>query len=202
MNKEPKKFFIYALGIVAWIGFWSYMNHSSTSDNTQPTTQTSSTEKSPNEIALERCKEVRIEGNRLDKARAEMLAEARSLQREWIISEMSSLRKAGKISQAEWGNFSNYMENSLSDSGVNLLEVFDLMDKVVELGYIKLYLPKNVVEVGSRIYASQSSSDYYLSYPECFSDADNQIYKMISEIPEIQNGWGRKLESPMDLIPS
>lgn len=202
MTKEAKKFAIYALCIVAWIGFWSYMNQSSTSEKTDPTTQTSPIEKSPNEIALERCQEIRVEGKRLDKVRAELLAEARSLQRQWIIDEMSTLRDAGKITAAEWSNFSKYMVKPLGESDVTLLEVFDLMDKVVELGYIKLYRPMNVVQVGSRIYASQSSSDYYLNYPECFSDADNEMYKMISGIPEIPNGWGRKLESPMDLIPS
>ena len=201
MTKDTRKFIIYGIVIITWIGFWTYINQTTGNEKTDQTTQTSTKEKSPSQLALEKCQNVRAEGKKLDDARSEIVAEARTLQRVWIVNEMSTLRDEGKITTNEWKYFSSYLSNPLSESGLALLEVIDLMDKVVSSGYIKSYLPKNVVEVGSKIRLMKSSSDYYLDYPECFSDVENDLYKMISELPEIKDGWGRKLESPMDLIP-
>ena len=201
MTKETRKFIIYGLCIITWIGFWTYMGQSSESENSEQTAQTSTTKKSPQEIALERCQEVRAEGERLDKINSDFVTEAKKLQRVWIIDEMTALRDSGKITAAEWKSFSDYMFKPLSESNMPLLEVIDLMDKVVKFGYIKLYLPSNVVEVGSKAASGESSSDYYVDYPECFSDFDNDMHKLISELPQVKGTWERKLDSPMELLP-
>lgn len=201
MTKETRKFIVYGLMVITWIGFWTYMDQSAKDEISESLVQTSKIEKSPTQVALEKCQKVRTEGERLDKVSANLVAEAKKLQRIWIIQEMSNLKDEGKITPSEWKTFSDYMSKPLGESATHILEVIDLLDKVVKNGYIKPYLPQNVVKVGNQAAQSESSSNYYVNFPECFSKIDYDMYKLVADIPKSRGTWARKLESSFELIP-
>lgn len=199
---EAKKYLIgLAIFLFVWVPFISFID--SKNDNSNANLSTIETTKSltPEELKNEKCKKVRVEGEKLDKVTADLVADAKRLQRVWIVNEMSKLKDEGKITQTEWGNFYTYTSKPISESRIPILEVARLMDKVVKNGYIKPFLPQNVVEMGTRAALSMSSSDYYVNYPECFSEIDNEMYKRMSELPRTKGAWGKKLESSFQLIP-
>jgi hypothetical protein len=200
--REVKKYAI-GLGIFffVWVPFISILN-SKLGDSTHTSkTVVATTSPSAQELKFQKCQDVRAEGIRLEKNAADLVAKARALQKVWIVGEMTKLRDSGKISREEWTIFSNYLNSSDGVPQAPLGKIIDLMNKVVRLGYIKPYLPANVVDVGSKAALSKSSSDYYVKFPECFSDLENKMYKSLAELPQTKGAWARKLDSPIELIP-
>lgn len=190
-----------AIFLFVWVPIVTFFNSRVDDSNTGSTGTNSVNAPTGQEIKNQNCQKVRAEGERLDRASAELVAEAKRLQRVWIIQEMSKLKDQGKITPKEWDDFSTFMTKSMGASKIPILEVMHLMDKVVKNGYIKLYLPQNVVKVGTQAALSKSSSDYYVNYPECFSEVDNEMHKLVSELPESKGAWARKLDSAFELIP-
>jgi hypothetical protein len=75
------------------------------------------------------------------------------------------------------------------------------MQRVVDNGYIKPYLPKNVVELGTKAALSPSSADYQIDFPQCFSEIEFSGIKMLADISPSKGVWSDKIGNPMDLIP-
>jgi hypothetical protein len=156
---------------------------------------------SPAEELLNKCKIVKSEGERLDKINSDLVAEARKLQRIWIIGEMSELKSEGKISKVDWEVFASYTDPGDGLPKLPFGEIESLMKRVVNAGYIRPYLPENVVALGTQAARNESRSDYLINYPECLSDVEYDIVKLVASLPPTKGAWGNKVENPVDLIP-
>lgn len=150
---------------------------------------------------LEKCDKVDIKATELSEASSKLAKEAKRLQLVWIIDEMQKLKDSRKITQAEWDTFSEYIDARIPPPKFPGSDLDLLMQKVVENGYIKPYLPENVVALGTKAALSPSSADYQVNFPECFSDIEFSGIKMLSELAPIKGIWADRIENPMDLIP-
>ena len=201
IDKEYRIYLFLGCLFLASFIFTTIMNNAVKEEPSNASPSRVEASKTQEQIKIEKCQQVRTEGERLDKVATNYVNQARNLQRTWIIGEMTTLKNTGKISDSEWKVFSDYVDNSTGVPKLPLGEIITLMNKVVRLGYIQPYLPKNVVELGTKAALGQSSSDYYAQYPECFTDLENSVYQTFADTPKTKGAWGRRLESPIELIP-
>jgi hypothetical protein len=155
----------------------------------------------PNQLKWQRCQSVRAEGARLDKVGADLANEAKALQLVWITDEMSKLRDTKKISPAEWKIFSDYVAVGDGLPKFPNNEISSLMQKVVDLGYIEPYLPKNVVDLGTRAALSPKSANYLVGFPECFNELEYSVLESFASLTPVKGAWGNRIEFPFQLIP-
>jgi hypothetical protein len=196
-----KKYFGIAGALIIWVGFWSYMNYITPEESPRNTSSEAEPVFNPNELKWQKCQSVRAEGARLDKVGADLANEAKELQLVWITDEMSKLRDTKKISPAEWKIFSDYVavDDGLPKFPNN--EISSVMQKVVDLGYIEPYLPKNVVDLGTRAALSPKSADYLVGFPECFNELEYSVLESVASLNPVKGAWGNRIEFPFQLIP-
>lgn len=148
-----------------------------------------------------KCDEVRAESKKITEYSSNLVKEARRAQLKWITDEMTTLKELGKISITEWEVFAQYIKPGITPPKMPGGELELLMRKVVEKGYIRPYLPKEVVELGTKAALSPNSASYEVGFPECFSDIEFAGIKMLADLPPVKGVWGNKVENPVDLIP-
>ena len=132
---------------------------------------------------------------------SKLVIEARTLQRIWITEEMNKLKESEKISLEEYDLFSLHVQSEITPPIWPGGELDLLMKKVVTKGYIKPYLPRNVVDLGTKAALSPNSAKYQVDYPECFSEIEFDGIKLLAELTPNKGVWGNKVENPADLIP-
>jgi hypothetical protein len=148
-----------------------------------------------------KCDEVRAKSKEITDYSSNLVKEARRAQLTWITDEMNTLKESGKISIAEWEVFSQYIKPGITPPKMPGGELELLMKKVVAKGYIRPYLPKEVVELGTKAALSPNSASYEVGFPECFSDIEFAGIKMLADLEPVKGVWGNKVENPSDLIP-
>jgi hypothetical protein len=148
-----------------------------------------------------KCDEVRAKSKEISDYSSNLVKEARRIQLVWITNEMTLLKESGKISATEWEVFSQYIKPGITPPKMPGGELEQLMKKVVAKGYIKPYLPKEVVELGTKAALSPNSASYEVGFPECFSDIEFAGIKMLADLEPVKGVWGNRVENPSDLIP-
>jgi hypothetical protein len=148
-----------------------------------------------------KCDEVRAKSKEITDYSSNLVKEARRAQLTWITDEMNTLKESGKISIAEWEVFSQYIKPGITPPKMPGGELDLLMKKVVAKGYIRPYLPKEVVELGTKAALSPNSASYEVGFPECFSDIEFAGIKMLADLEPVKGVWGNRVENPSDLIP-
>ena len=148
-----------------------------------------------------KCDEMRAKSKEISDYSSNLVKEARRLQLAWITNEMNLLRESGKISNAEWEVFSQYIEPGITPPKMPGGELELLMKKVVAKGYIRPFLPTEVVELGTKAALSPNSASYEVGFPECFSDIEFAGIEMMADLAPVKGVWGDKVENPADLIP-
>jgi hypothetical protein len=148
-----------------------------------------------------KCDEVRAKSKEITDYSSNLVKEARRAQLTWITDEMNTLKESGKISMAEWEVFSQYIKPGITPPKMPGGELDLLMQKIVAKGYIRPYLPKEVVELGTKAALSPNSASYEVGFPECFSDIEFAGIKMLADLAPVKGVWGDKVENPVDLIP-
>ena len=153
------------------------------------------------ENRIKKCNEVRAKAQELDDVSAALVVEARQKQLAWITDEMSKLKASGKISTAEWDVFSNFVDVGDGTPKLAIGDINNLMNRIVKAGYIELYLPKEVVDIGTKAAQSPSSSDYLVNFPECFDELEFSVIQSLANLPPTNGAWGDKLKFPIELLP-
>ena len=148
-----------------------------------------------------KCDEMRAKSKEISDYSSNLVREARRMQLVWITNEMSVLKEAGKISTIEWEVFSQYIKPGITPPKMPGGELDVLMKKVVAKGYIRPYLPKEVVDLGIEASLSPNSASYEVGFPECFSDIEFAGIEMMADLAPVKGVWGNKIENPADLIP-
>jgi hypothetical protein len=150
---------------------------------------------------ITKCDAMRAKSKEISDYSSNLVKEARRIQLVWITNEMSALKESGKISSTEWEVFSQYIKPGITPPKMPGGELELLMKKVVAKGYIKPYLPKEVVELGTKAALSPNSASYEVGFPECFSDIEFAGIEMMADLAPVKGVWGDKVENPSDLIP-
>jgi len=150
---------------------------------------------------ITKCDAMRAKSKEISDYSSNLVKEARRIQLVWITNEMSALKESGKISSSEWEVFSQYVKPGITLPKMPGGELELLMKKVVAKGYIKPYLPKEVVELGTKAALSPNSASYEVGFPECFSDIEFAGIEMLADLAPVKGVWGDKVENPSDLIP-
>jgi hypothetical protein len=150
---------------------------------------------------VSKCSEVENVADDMDEFSASLVRQAKELQRKWITQEMINLHSSGKISDNELEVFNNQLRTDrpfppVLPGG----EFYELMEKVVKKGYIKPYLPKEVVEIGERAALSPKSVIYKIGFPECFSELEYGMLNSLAALKPTKGAWSDKL-SPSGLLP-
>jgi len=153
------------------------------------------------QVRVAKCDEMRAKSKEISDYSSNLVKEARRIQLVWITNEMSALKESGKISSTEWEVFSQFIKPGITPPKMPGGELELLMKKVVAKGYIKPYLPKEVVELGTKAALSPNSASYEVGFPECFSDIEFAGIKMMADLAPVKGVWGDKVENPSDLIP-
>lgn len=148
-----------------------------------------------------KCDEMRAKSKEISEYSSNLVKEARRIQLVWITNEMSVLKESGKISSTEWEIFSQFIKPGITPPKMPGGELDLLMKKVVARGYIRPYLPKEVVELGTKAALSPNSASYEVGFPECFSDIEFAGIEMMADLAPVKGVWGDKVENPADLIP-
>lgn len=148
-----------------------------------------------------KCDEMRAKSKEISDYSSNLVKEARRIQLAWITNEMNLLRESGKISNAEWEVFSQYIKPGITPPKMPGGELELLMKKVVAKGYIRPFLPTEVVELGTKAALSPNSASYEVGFPECFSDIEFAGIEMMADLAPVKGVWGDKVENPADLIP-
>lgn len=148
-----------------------------------------------------KCDEMRAKSKEISDYSSNLVKEARRIQLAWITNEMNLLRESGKISNAEWEVFSQYIKPGITPPKMPGGELELLMKKVVAKGYIRPFLPREVVELGTKAALSPNSASYEVGFPECFSDIEFAGIEMMADLAPVKGVWGDKVENPADLIP-
>jgi hypothetical protein len=148
-----------------------------------------------------KCDEMRAKSKEISEYSSNLVKEARRIQLVWITNEMSVLKESGKISSTEWEIFSQFIKPGITPPKMPGGELDLLMKKVVARGYIRPYLPKEVVELGTKAALSPNSASYEVGFPECFSDIEFAGIEMMADLAPVKGIWGDKVENPADLIP-
>ena len=148
-----------------------------------------------------KCDEMRAKSKEISDYSSNLVKEARRIQLAWITNEMNLLRESEKISNAEWEVFSQYIKPGITPPKMPGGELELLMKKVVAKGYIRPFLPREVVELGTKAALSPNSASYEVGFPECFSDIEFAGIEMMADLAPVKGVWGDKVENPADLIP-
>ena len=148
-----------------------------------------------------KCDAMRAKAKEMSDYSSNLVKEARSLQLVWITNEMKRLKDSGKISAADWDVFSVYTKPGITPPKIPGGDIDLLMKRVVNQGLIKPYLPKEVVDLGSKAALSPNSATYEVNFPECFSEVEFIGIKMLADLKPQKGVWGNKLANPSDLIP-
>ena len=148
-----------------------------------------------------KCDAMRAKSKEISDYSSNLVKEARRLQLAWITNEMNLLRESGKISNAEWEVFSQYIKPGITPPKMPGGELELLMKKVVAKGYIRPFLPTEVVELGTKAALSPNSASYEVGFPECFSDIEFAGIEMMADLAPVKGVWGDKVENTADLIP-
>ena len=150
---------------------------------------------------ITKCDAMRAKSKEMSDYSSNLVKEARRIQLDWITSEMSLLKESGKVSAAEWEVFSQYIKPGITPPKMPGGELELLMKKVVAKGYIRPFLPKEVVDLGTEASLSPNSASYEIGFPECFSDIEFAGIKLLADLVPVKGVWGNKVENPADLIP-
>jgi hypothetical protein len=150
---------------------------------------------------VSKCSEMQKVADEMDDFSAGLVRQAKELQRNWITQEMVNLNNSGKISDNELEIFNDQLRTDrplppVLPGG----EFYELMEKVVKKGYIKPYLPKEVVEIGERAALSPKSVIYKIGFPECFSELEYGMLNSLAALKPTKGAWSDKL-SPSGLLP-
>lgn len=148
-----------------------------------------------------RCDEMRANVQRINNYSANLVKEAKRLQMAWIIQEMQILKDEKKITENEWQTFLESTKPGVTAPRFPGSALDKLMKRVVSLGYIKPYLPQEVVTLGEEASKSPSGLTYELGFPECFSDFELQLKRKIAKSEKLKSIWGERIENPLDLLP-
>lgn len=196
-----KKVVVGIICLVAWVGGVNYLDRTVPKQSSNSASASVESTPDPVQDKIRKCQQVRAEGERLDNQSAALVEKARSLQMVWIKREMTRLHETGKISDLEWQVFSDYVDVGDGTPKIPLGAIDTLMKKIVNAGYIKPYLPKEVVDVGTLAATSPRSSNYLVKFPECFDALEFSVIKSMAELPPVKGVWGNRLENPIQLIP-
>jgi hypothetical protein len=195
------KILLVGAGIVAWVVLINYMN------STLPTTPSKSETTSEQEIAngavsqAKKCAVIQREGDLLDQRNANLVIKARELQMLWIKSEMLKLHSDKKITDQEYSVFTDYVAVGDGTPKLPFGDIENLMKKVVRSGYIKPYLPKDVISLGQEAATNPTSADYLVDFPECFNDLEFSVIESLAGLSQNKGAWANKIEDPVSLIP-
>jgi hypothetical protein len=138
----------------------------------------------------------------MDEFSASLVRQANELQQNWITLEMINLNNLGKISDNELEIFNNQIRTDIPPPpAFPGGEFYELMEKVVNKGYIKPYLPKEVVEIGERAALSPKSVAYKIGYPECFSEFEYEMFVSLAEVIKPTKGAWADKKTPTELVP-
>jgi hypothetical protein len=148
-----------------------------------------------------KCDAMRAKVKEIDDYSSNLVKEARALQLIWITEEMGKLRDSRKISEEDWNLFSLYVKPGITPPKIPGGELDLLMKQVVTKGYIPPYLPRDVVDLGTKAALSPNSAAYQVGFPECFSEIEFLGIKMLAELEPVKGVWGNKVDNPTDLIP-
>ena len=150
---------------------------------------------------ITKCDAMREKSKEISDYSSSLVKEARRIQLVWITNEMTVLKESGKISNTDWEVFSQYIKPGITPPKMPGGELELLMKEVVAKGYIRPYLPKEVVELGTKAALSPKSASYEIGFPECFSDIEFAGIEMMADLAPVKGVWGDKVENPSDLIP-
>jgi len=151
---------------------------------------------------VSKCGEVQRVANEMDEFSAGLVRQAKELQRKWITQEIVNLHSSGKISDNELEAFNNQIRTDIPPPpAFPGGEFYELMEKVVNKGYIKPYLPKEVVEIGERAALSPKSVAYKIGYPECFSEFEYEMFVSLAEVIKPTKGAWADKKTPTELVP-
>jgi hypothetical protein len=152
-------------------------------------------------VRVDKCDAMRAKVKEMKDYSSNLVKEARALQLVWIKEEMSKLKDSGKISTDDWNLFSEYAKPGLTPPKIPGGDLDLLMKRVVSKGYIRPYLPKNVVALGTQASLSPSVAAYEVGFPDCFSEIELSGLKMLADLGPVKGIWGDRVENPADLIP-
>lgn len=150
---------------------------------------------------IARCDAMRAKSKEISDYSSGLVKEARQIQLAWITDVMTRLKDSGKISSNDWEVFSQYNVPGITPPKMPGGELDLLMRRVVAEGHIRPYLPKEVVDLGTKAALSPNSASYEVDFPECFSDIEFAGIKMLAELKPVKGAWANKVENPVDLIP-
>lgn len=166
-----------------------------------PTTVAINEEIKKSQERVSKCSEVQKVADEMDKFSADLVRQAKQLQKNWIYQEIVNLHSSGKISDNELEIFNNQIRTDIPPPpALPGGEFYELMEKVVNKGYVKPYRPKEVVEIGERAALSPKSVIYKIGYPECFSELEYGMLVSLAELKPTKGAWADKLR-PTELLP-
>jgi len=151
---------------------------------------------------VSKCNEVKRVADEMDEYSADLVRQAKELQRNWITQKMINLHSSGKISDNELEIFNNQIRTDVPPKpALPGGEFYELMEKVVDKGYLKPYLQKEAVEIGERAALSPKSVTYKIGYPECFSEFEYEMYVSLAEVIKPTKGAWADKKTPTELVP-
>ena len=153
------------------------------------------------EARIAKCDSVREKAKSMDETSGRLAKQARARQLVWITEEVKKLHIDGRVSKVEWKLFTDSISQ---DSPLLKLpggELDSLMQKIVANGWIRPYLPKDVVELGEQAAMSPSGASHQVKYPECFSAIDFSAIQLLANLKLSKGVWADRIENPVDLIP-
>ena len=153
------------------------------------------------EARIAKCNSVRDKAKSMEEASGQLAKQARATQLIWIVSEVKKLYESKKITEGEWTLFSSSTSQSTPLLKLPGGELDLLMKKIVNNGWIKPYLPKEVIELGESAAMSPSGASYQVNYPECFSDIEFSGIQLFAKLKPSKGVWAERIENPIDLIP-
>jgi len=148
-----------------------------------------------------KCDAMRAKAKEMSDYSSNLAKEARSLQLVWITNEMKRLKDSGKISAADWDVFSVYAKPGITPPRLPGGDIDLLMKRVINQGLIKPYLPKDVVDLGTKAALSPNSATYEVNFPECFSEVEFIGIKMLADLKPQKGTWADRIVNPTNLIP-
>ena len=150
---------------------------------------------------VSKCNEVQKVANEMDELSADLVRQAKQLQLNWIYQEIVNLHSSGKITNDDLVTFNNQITVDIPPPPILPGgKFYELMEKVVNKGYIKPYFPKEVVEIGERAALSPNSASYKIGFPECFSEIEYEMFKSFAELEPTKGAWANK-QRPTALLP-
>ena len=148
-----------------------------------------------------KCDAMRAKAKEMSDYSSNLVKEARQRQLTWITNEMKRLKDSGKISAADWSVFSVYAKPGITPPKIPGGDIDLLMKRVVNQGLISPYLPKDVVDLGTKAALSPNSATYEVNFPECFSEVEFIGIKMLADLKPQKGTWADRIVNPTNLIP-